>query len=204
MGHRASRSGGEHPPWECLRDAFLALLEADGPRVCGDQICELFFADSWFQGLVEQRARQAVESGAVPHACREDLEQVILLLFLQKARSTPDLRVKHELVTEHFGGWIWSVVKDLGLQGIRSIRRLYRVESGLLEDVVSPNKPDLDEHVDLNLLIAELPILTQSILSLVKEGHTLKEIADLVGEKYWRVCELHRNAVEHLRQRLSK
>lgn len=203
MGHGASRSAGEHLPWECLMHSFLALLEADGPRL-GDQVCELFFADSWFQGLVEKRARQAVESHAVPRGCGEDLQQAILLLFLQKARNAPDLRVKRELVADHFGGWIWSIVDDFGLQAIQSIRRLYRFEARLVEDVASRHKGNLDREVDLKLLIAEMPILTQTILSLFDEGFKLTEIADLVGEKYWKVCELQRNAVAHLRERLSK
>ena len=204
MGHRASRSGGEHPPWECLRDAFLGLLEADGPRVCSKQICELFFADSWFLGLVEQRARQAVESHVVPRNCREDLEQTILVLFLLKARRAPDLHVKRDLVKEHFGGWIWSVVDDLGLQAIRTIRRLYRFEATLFDDVASRGKQNLDRQVDVKLLVAELPKLTQTILSLFDEGHNLTEIADLVGEKYWKVCQLHRDAIAYLRKCLGK
>lgn len=203
MGHRASQSGGERPPSDRLRDAFLGLLEREGPRVGGDEVCELFLADAWFQGLVEKRTRQAVESHAVPRHCRDDLEQTVLLLFLQKARNAPDLHVKQELAQEHFGGWIWSIVDDLCLQAIRRLRRLYGVEQSLAEDVASRDKRSLDRQVDLKLLVAELPILTQTILSLYDEGHKLTEISDLVGEEYWKVCKLFRDAVACLRKRLS-
>ena len=204
MGHGASKSDGEHPPWEGLMHDFLALLDVGAVPVTGDLVCNLFVGNSWFQQLVERRVHQAVESYAVPENCRDDMEQTILLLFLRKARKTPDLHVKRELVEAHFGGLIWSIVDDLGLQAIRSIRRHYRCDARLMDDVACRSKRNLDSHVDVKLLVAELPILTQTILALFEEGHTLTEIAELVGEKYWKVCQLYRNAITHLRERLGE
>lgn len=202
MVSRAAVSAGEHPQWKGLLDAFLGLLDREGPRASGDQVCELFLADRWFQDLLDQRTRQAVERRAVPRNCRDDLEQTILLLFVQKARKAPNLHVKREVAKEHFGGWIWSIVDDLCLQAARRIRRHYRFESGLVEEVENRSKQRLDQQVDVKLLVAELPVLTRTILSLFDEGYKLVEIADIVGEKYWKVSELHRGAVAYIRGRL--
>ncbi|HQU41529.1 MAG: hypothetical protein B7Z73_00110 [Planctomycetia bacterium 21-64-5] len=184
-------------------DAFLDLLEREGPRLSGRQVCDLFSADSWFQAVVEKRTWQAVESGAVPRHCREDLEQTVLLLFVQEARASPDLHVKPELAKEHFGGWIWRMVDDLCLQAVRTVRRHDRFEGSLAEDVVSRDKRSIDRQIDVKLLVAELPILTQTILSLFDEGYSLTEIADRMGEKYWKVYKLYQDAIAYLRKHLK-
>lgn len=83
------------------------------------------------------------------------------------------------------------------------MRRRYRLEATLLDDVAGRDEWPLDRRLDVKLLMAELPLLTQTILSLFDEGRKLTEIAELVGESYAKVYKLHRNAVAYLRERLG-
>lgn len=56
---------------------------------------------------------------------------------------------------------------------------------------------------EIHPLPLQLPPLTQAVLKLFDEGYTLKEIAKLVDEPYWRVCEIRQEAVAYLRERLG-
>lgn len=203
MEKDSSVSGSEHPPWERLMRAFLRVLETEEAQGRAGAVCELFFSEFWFQQLVERRARRSIELHAVPSDWREDLEQQISLLFLQKVEHSPDLRVDRQIVEAHFGGWIWTIVDHLGAKAVQQLHRLYRVEGNSLDDVASATKANLDVKIDLGFALAELPPLTRTILSLYDEGHTLAEIADLVGEKPWRVYETFANAVARLKGRLG-
>jgi DNA-directed RNA polymerase specialized sigma24 family protein len=193
----------ELPSWDRLMRAFLTLLQTDGPRTRGDSVCELFFDDPWFQDLVARRAKHAVDVHTAPSDCRDDLEQEISLLFLQKARKTPDMHVNLEVVESHFGGWIWTIVDRLCIEAIQRLHRIYLFDGELLDDVPGSTKESRDIKIDVGLLVGELPMLTQTILAFFNDGYTLKEIADLVDEKYWRVCELYRGAIVFLRERLG-
>lgn len=202
MEHDSTPSTSEPPPWDRLMRAFLTLLRTDGPRTTGDSVCDLFFDDLWFCELVEHRAKQAVAAHAVPSSCRHDLEQEIALLFLQKAHKTPDLHVNLDVVEGHFGGWVWTIVDRLCAEAIQHLHRVYPSKDNLLDDVESSTKLGEETKIDIGLLIARLPRLTQTILALFDEGYTLREIAKLVDEDYWRVCKTFREAVAFLRSRL--
>lgn len=195
-------SAPEHPPWDRLMRAFLALVQTDDPRTAGHSVAELFFGDPWFCELVARRAKQAADTHAVPSAWRNDLEQEISLLFLQKCEKTPDLHVNLEVVESHFGGWIWTIIDHLSVEAVQRLHRVYRSEGNVLDDAACSIQRDIATKIDLSLLVAELPPLTQTILALFDEGYTRKEIADLVDEPYWRVCDTCQKAVAYLRERL--
>lgn len=203
MEKDSSPSGSEHPPWEGLMRAFLRLLETEKAHDQAGAVCELFFNELWFQQLVERRVRRSVESHAVPCDWRQDLEQQISLLFVQKVQHSPDLHVDRKIVEAHFGGWMWTIVDHLGVKAVQQLHRLYRLDGKLVDDA-SATKANLDVKIDLGFALADLPPLTQTILSLYDEGHTLTDIADLVGEKYWRVRDTFLNAVSHLKARLGE
>lgn len=202
MKHNPTLPAPAVPSWHRLMQAFLTMLQTDRPLATGRAVCELFFNDPWFHNLLKRRARQAVNSHAVPSDCLEELEQEISLLFLQRACKTPDLHVKFDVAESRFGGWIWTIIDHLCIEAIRRLHRLYRLRSGLPEELAVAKKEARDMTIDLNLLVAELPIQMQTILGLFNEGYTLKEISELVGEHYWRVCELYRKAVSFLQERL--
>ncbi len=203
MEYDSTPSTSELPPWDRLMRAFLTLLQSDGPRTTGDSVCELFFGGPWFCDLVERRAKQAVDAHALRSGCRDDLEQEIALLFLQKAHKQPDLHVNLDVVEGHFGGWVWTIIDRLCAEAIQHLHRVYRFEGNLLDEVESTTKQNEETKIDIGLLIAGLPQATQAILALFDEGYTLTEIAELVDEQYWRVCETFRKAVAFLRDRLS-
>jgi hypothetical protein len=202
MEHDSSLRGWDRPPWDGLLRAFLALLDADGPRPRGDAVCDLFFADPWFLELIARRARQAVAAHAVPEDCLKDLEQEISLVFVERVSRTPDLHVDRELVEGHFGGWVWTIIDRSCIKAIQRLHRLYGFEKNVMHEVAASPKWDLDKAADVRMLVQELPPLSQAILSLFDEGYNLKDIAEIVGEEYWKVCELYRKAVAYLRQRL--
>lgn len=199
----SSLSGSEHRPWERLMKAFLALLDGDDASAKAGDVCDLFLGDPWFQQLVERRARRAVDVGAIPLDWRPDLEQHISLLFVQKVRRRPDLGVDRQMAEEHFGGFVWTIVERLALNAIERLHKLYRRQSALFADVAGSARWTLEQQVDVGLLLAGLPPLTRTILTLYDAGHTLKQIADLVGEEYWRVCKIYRDAIATLEERLT-
>ncbi|MGH7136270.1 MAG: sigma-70 family RNA polymerase sigma factor [Pirellulales bacterium] len=202
MEYDSTPSTSELPPWDRLMRAFLTLLQSEGPRTTGESVCDLFFGDPWFCELVERRAKQAVNAHAVPSSCRDDLEQEISLLFLQKADKTPDLHVNFDVVETHFGGWIWTIIDRLCAEAVQHLHRVYRFEGNVLDDIECSTRQHEQSKIDIGLLIARLPQMTQTILTLFDEGYTLKEIAELVDEPYWRVCGIYREAVAFLRDRL--
>lgn len=202
MEYDSTPSTSEPPPWDRLMRAFLTLLQSDGPRTTGDSVCDLFFGDPWFCELVERRAKQAVDAHAVPSNYRDDLEQEISLLFIQKTDKTPDLHVNLDVVESHFGGWVWTIIDRLCAEAIQHLHRVYQTEDNLLDDVESSTKLGEETKIDIGLLIAGLPQTTQTILALFDEGYTLREIAELVDEDYWRVCKTFREAVAFLQRRL--
>ena len=46
--------------------------------------------------------------------------------------------------------------------------------------------------------------LVRTVLSLFDEGHTIKEIAIMLDEKYWKVYDAYRRGVEFLREKLDE
>lgn len=204
MEYDSTSSTSEPPPWDRLMRAFLALLQTGDPRTAGDSVAELFFDNPWFHDLIVRRAKRAVETHAIPGNWRKDLEQEISLLFIQKAEKTPDLHVNLDVVEEHFGGWVWTIIDHLAIEAVRRLHRVYRSDEILLDDFACSPERDIATKIDVSLLIAELPPLAQTILTLFDQGHTLGAIARLVDEPYWRVCSIYRNAVAHLRDRLRE
>jgi DNA-directed RNA polymerase specialized sigma24 family protein len=204
MENDPSPSGPGLPPWERLLRAFLLVLDTEDAHQKADAVCKLFLDDPWFQDLVERRARQAVSSHAVPFSIRDDLQQEISLLFVQKARHSPDLHVNLEMVEAHFGGWMWTIVDRLCAEATQRLHRAYRSQSGLAEDLAVAAKRQLDVKIDVSIALAELPLFTRTVLSLFEQGHTVKEIAALLGEKYWKVYDTYRRGIEFLREKLGE
>lgn len=203
MEYDSTPSTSERPPWDRLMRAYLTLLQSDGPRATGDSVCDLFFGDPWFCDLVERRAKQAVDAHALPGSCRDDLEQEISLLFLQRAHKTPDLHVNFDVIESHFGGWVWTIIDRLCAEAAQHLRRVHRsAEESLVNDVESTAEQNELTKIDIGFLMAELPQTAQAILALYDEGYTLREIAQLVNDRYWRVCETFRDAIAFLRDRL--
>lgn len=202
MEHDSSRSGSEHP-WQGLLHAFLGLLEAEVSEDRAHAVCDLFLNDPWFQQLVERRAKHSVDRQAVPRDWGDDLRQEIALLFVQKIERSPDLHVDRQIVEAHFGGWIWTIVDRLGIEAVQRLHKLYRVQSHFISEEAIERKRNLEVKVELSIAMAELPPLTQHILLLYDKGHTLKEIATIVKEKYWKVFDLFWRGVEYLQDRLT-
>ena len=203
MEYDSLPSTSEPPPWDRLMRAFLTLLQTDDPRTAGDAVVELFFDDPWFRDLVVRRSKRAAETRAIPNNWRKDLEQEISLLFVQKAEKTPDLHVNLDVVEEHFGGWVWTIIDHLAAEAVKRLHRVYRSDETLLDDFACSPQRDIATKIDVYALIAQPPPLTQAVLKLFDEGYTLKEIAKLVDEPYWRVCEIRQEAVACLRERLG-
>lgn len=202
MEYDSAPSTPEPPPWDRLMRAFLTLLQTEDPRTAGDAVVELFFGDPWFHDLIVRRAKHAAETRAIPSNWRKDLEQEVSLAFIHKAEKTPDLHVNLDVVEEHFGGWVWTIIDHLAVEAVKHLHRVYRSDEILLDEIACSPQPETATKIDVKLLIAELPTLPRIILTLFDEGHTLREIAKIVDEPYWRVCKLYRNAVAHLRGRL--
>lgn len=195
-------STSEPPPWDRLMRAFLTLLQTDDPRTAGDAVAELFFDDPWFRDLISRRAKHAVDTQSVPSNWRKDLEQEISLLFVQKADKKPDLHVNLDVVEIHFGGWVWTIIDHLCAEAVKRLHRVYRADGDVLDDLACSPQQDIAARIDMRLLIAGLPPLTRTILTLFDEGHTLTEIAEFLDEPYWRVSKIYRKAVARLRDQL--
>lgn len=202
MEYDSLPSTSEPPPWDRLMRAFLTLLQTGDPRTAGDAVAELFFSDPWFRDLIVRRSKRAAETRAIPSNWRKDLEQEISLLFVQKAEKTPDLHVNLDVVEEHFGGWMWTIIDHLAAEAVKRLHRFYRSDETLLDEFACSPQPEIVTRIDMKMLIAELPPLTKTILTLFDEGYTQREIAEILDEPYWRVGNIYRKAVAQLRERL--
>lgn len=203
MEYDSTPTEADVPPWDGLMRAFLALLRANGPGTSGEEVCNLFFGDAWFLDLIARRARQAADSGAVPKRNREDMEQEIALHFVHKASKRPDLQVDYEIVERHFGGWLWTIIDHLCIEVLRQRHMQHHAENLLMIDVAGTPRCDIDRRIDVGILITGLSPVSQTILSLFDHGFTRREIAEQIGEPYWKVCQIHRMAIAFLRERLN-
>ena len=193
----------EPPRQERLKDEFLSLLRTEHLDDRAAAVCQLFLENPWFQELLVRRAGQAVACHAVPGDFRDDLQQEMSLIFVQKARRSPDLHINAEIAETHFGGWVWTIVDHLAAEAIKRLHRIYRSQGCLAADVALATKRQLDWKIDLAMELAKMPLLTRSVLSLFDEGYTIKEIAQELGEKYWKVYDAYRRGVELLREKIG-
>ena len=202
MENDPSPFGPELTPQQRLKEAFLALLKTEESQRA-EAVSDLFLDDPWYQDLVHRRTRQAVANHVVPGNFQDDLAQEMSLLLIQKARRSPDLHVNAAMVEEHFGGWVWTIVDHLCVEAVKRLHRIFRSQGCLAVDVALAKKQQLDRKIDLAMELAKMPLLTRTVLSLYDEGYSLKEIAQRLDHKYWKICEAYRAGIAFLRDKIG-
>jgi RNA polymerase sigma factor (sigma-70 family) len=184
-----------------LRELFYAALDRPGDR-SGRwlEIWRLVIEHPWYQAELHASARRLVQRSRAPHDCAEDIEHEAILLFAQELRNAPDLHVDRAKSTQHFSGWLATIIERDCLRAMRGTRRRQRLEKVDKVHVKSAEaRPvDLDEMIDLAAAFDKLPDEHRTVLLMRLDGLRIIDIAERLNTSKSRIGRVVQEALSLL------
>ena len=190
---------GEHD----LKGRFLRLVggsAAEGGPVWW-RVWRLFVEHAWYQQLLDQCVSMVMTRRSAPPGWLDDVKQDAILLLARDLRRTTDLNVDHDRVEAHFEPWMRTITMRHCQQALRGMRR--KAEWTADEAAAGLFGGDDRRHqaarIDVQAALDRLRQPDRTVLSLLAEGWSGKEIAAELGITYPKMNYSLRRGIRRLR-----
>lgn len=187
------------PPWQDLRDKFLAAA-AGHRQEAWLRTWRLLLEHPWFQHQLGMAAARVLRTHQAPPGWKEEVVQDTALALAERLRRKPDLGVDPALAQEHFAGWMRRIVTRICVDAVRRLERHYGRTVALPEqERVDPHHRTITLRLELDLALEDLPFEERTIVTRYAAGSTLRQIARELNLSYWQVYRRFQAGVKRLR-----
>jgi RNA polymerase sigma factor (sigma-70 family) len=126
----------------------------------------------------------------------DDIEQEAIVLLARNFRRTADLGIDRVKGGEHFAGWLATIIEHDCGHGLAIVGRARRKAIPVSPDIeATAPKFSIEEKLDLNQAVANLPEPKRTVVALYLDGCSLAEIAARLGMSYWQANQALRTGL---------
>lgn len=187
--------------YAALEALFLKLSQGGCEQAESDRIWRQVVADPWYRAEVRVQASRLVGRCHLDEQWCDDLAQDVVVILKAKLSNDCGLGADAEKLNGHFPAWMGRIIRNACIDALK--HEAPSVHACLIEEPPIDETRETDLRLDMIAAAEELEHLQKMSVLMNLQGFTIKETAQVLGVKAWRVQVALAKGKRHVIKRLA-